>query len=134
LKARHMALVHAYRRDAPHQVDFGAIKFDFAANDAGHQVCEVPDGPELARLLEITEGYVRYGDVPDEPSAAEDDDAMASKFIITSGDDDQAVDLRKLDRAGLLAFIEEQELDYKPHHRAGDDTIRHKIVELLIGG
>jgi hypothetical protein len=128
-----MALVHAYRRTKPHQADFGAVKFDFAANASGHYVCDVPDGPELARLLEITEGYVLYGDVPAAPSDAGEDDVMASKLIITSGDD-QAVDLRKLDRAGLLAFIEEQELDYKPHHRAGDDTIRLKIVELLIGG
>lgn len=129
-----MALVHAYRRTRPHQADFGAVKFDFAANEAGHYVCDVPEGPELARLLEITEGYVLYGAVPGSQDEEAEDEGLSSKFIITSGDDDQAIDLRKLDRAGLLAFIEEQELDYKPHHRAGEDTIRHKIVELLIGG
>lgn len=128
-----MTILHAFRRIAPHAVDLPGGPFLFAPNEHGHFVCEVPEGPALERLLELTEGYKVYGAAA-VLAPAEDDDTPASKYVITNGEDDSTVDLRTLDRAGLLAFIADQELDYKPHHKSSDDTIRDKIVELLIGG
>lgn len=127
-----MTILHAFRRIATHAVDLPGGPFKFDANEHGHFVCDVPEGPALARLLELKEGYKVYGAAV-EQAPAEDDDTPLSKYVITNGDDDSTVDLRTLDRTALLAFIADQELDYKPHHKAGEDTIREKIVELLIG-
>lgn len=128
-----VTILHAYRRTAPCSVDLTGGPFKFAANEHGHFVCDVPEGPALTRLLEIGEAYRVYGAAV-EQAPAEDDDTPLSKYVITNGDDDSTVDLRTLDRTALLAFIADQDLDYKPHHKAGEDTIRDKIVELLIGG
>jgi len=130
-----MALVHAYRRTAPVEVEvYEGYIAKFEPNEAGHQVCEVPEGPSLDRLLEISEAYVVYGIKPQaQAEPDEDDDTPLSKYILTRDDTDATVDLRELDRAALLAFIAEQDLDYKPRANTPDDTIRDRIVALLTG-
>ena len=127
-----MAIVHAYRRTRPHTVELGGKSFKFAANEDGHQVCDVPEGPALERLLELAEGYVAYGQVlPTAPG--DDEDAPLSKYVLTRNENDDTIDLRLLDRAGLLAFIAEQELSYTPRANTPDDTLRDKIVHMLTG-
>lgn len=129
-----MAIVHAYRRTKLHTCQAGGLTLKFAPDTEGRVVCDVPEGPALDRLLELTEGYTLLGQKPQVASEPdEDDDAPLSKYVLTRGDNDETVDLRTLDRAGLLAFIAEQGLDYTPRANAADDTIRDKIVKLLTG-
>ena len=128
-----MPIVHAYRRTKVHTVEAAGLKLKFEPNAEGHVVCEVPEGPALERLLELAEGYVLHGELPRKAEPDEDYDEPLSKYVLTRGDNDETVDLRALDRAGLLAFIAEQELDYKPRANAADDTVRDKIVQLLTG-
>lgn len=130
-----MAIVHAYRRTAPVEVEVFGFIAKFAPNEAGEVVCEVPEGPALDRLMEITEAYVVHGIKPQAtPDPDEDDDTPLSKYVLTRNESDETIDLRTLDRAGLLAFIAEQELGYSPRANTPDDTVRDKIVALLTGG
>lgn len=131
-----MATVHAHRRTAPIEVELFGFTGKFTVNEAGHVVCEVPEGPALDRLLEITEAYTVYGGKPFTPQADpdDDDDTPLSKYALTRNESDETIDLRTLDRAGLLAFITEQELNYTPRANTPDDTVRDKIVALLTGG
>ena len=123
-----MTILHAYRRTAVHSVDQPGGPFVFEVNADGHYLCDVTEPDAVDRLLEISEGYRVYGEPLTQALAA---DAPLSRFVITN--EHSTVDLRTLDRAGLLAFIVAEALDYKPHHKSSDDTIRDKIVELLIG-
>ena len=119
-------ILHAYRRKEPHQVEVAGQVLKFAANEQDHQVCDAPPGPATDRLLELSEGYVVYGDTK------QSEPAPASKYLLVNGE--ETVDLRTLDRAALVAFSAAQGLDYKPHANSKDDTVRDKIVELLTAG
>lgn len=126
-----MTTIHAYRRTLPHSVELFGQVLKFSADAEGRQVCEVPEGPALDRLLEISEGYCVLGAPPKQEG---DEDQPYSPYVLTNGDNGKSVDLRTLDRAGLLAFIRDQELDYAPHPNAKDDTVRDKIVAMLTMG
>lgn len=128
-----MPFVHAYTRTKPHEVQVGGLTLQFAANETGEQVCDVPQGPALDRLLELSEGYLLYGATPAQPEP-EDEEPAFSKYVFSTGNETGTVDLLTLDRAGLLEFIAEQELSYKPHGNVKIEAVRDRIVELMIDG
>lgn len=130
-----MPLIHAYRRKAPHTVEFAGETRTFEANPAGEQVCDVPAGPMADRLLELTEGYRLHASEQPQAAPPDDEDEPPSPFVLTSEGDDGnevLVDLRTLDRARLLAFCAENDIP-APHPNAKDDTVRQKIVDFLAG-
>jgi hypothetical protein len=133
-----MPLIHAYRRTNKCDVEFSNMTFTFDRNGAGDFVCDVPPGPELDRLLGITEGYKLYSDGPGESSEEDvqddkgSDKAPASKYVLIN--DGETIDLRALDRSALLEFIDAQGLTYTPRADTSDNSVRDKIVKLLTGG
>jgi hypothetical protein len=132
-------LVHAFLQDqlkANYVLDAFGVTTTFVPNGKGHCVGEVTNTKLLQRLMQIPEGYCLYdenaqpgGDDQDPPPG---DDVAPSKYVLIS--DGATIDLRTMDRAGLLAFIAEQELSYTPRANTPDDTVRDKIVALLTGG
>lgn len=134
--------VHAYRRKQPFEVELFGVLCEFKLNDSAEVVCEVPAGAALDRLLAIGEAYTVLGQPPGPAfgasmtaltvtidSGESEDDADASPFVITQGDDDEAVDLRKLTKAELVKFAAENELDLD--NRLGAEKYRQAIVDAL---
>lgn len=134
-----MPIVHAYRRKGPHTVElFGAL-CHFTANAEGKQVCNVPEGPGLDLLMEITEGYRLLTAQEALASVAErEPDAPlldVSPFIITfEGEDghEKTVDLRKAQRPELLQIMTDNDMP-NPHPNSKDETLREKIVAFMAG-
>lgn len=126
-----MPTVHAYRRKKPHTPEVGGVLYKFAANEAGEQVCEVPEGPGLDRLLEIAEGYKLHGVQKDK--ADDEPNGDVSPYILTQegeGGEEVSIDLRTLDKAALVKFCADNEIP-APHPNAKEETIRNKIVEFF---
>jgi hypothetical protein len=134
-------LVHAFLQDPLKQnyvLDAFGITTTFVVNSSGHCVGEVTNPKLLQRLMQIPEGYCLYDEeaqatsAPDKTEMPEEEAQTASKYTLVS--DGQTIDLRTLDRAGLLAFIAEQSLSYTPRANTTDAAVRDKIVSLLTGG
>lgn len=124
-----MTIIHAYRRTAPHPVELFGQVFKFEANEAGHQVCNVPDGPAAKRLLEITEGYKAYGVDATQP---DDEPEAPSEYLMTTegeGGVEVTVDLRTLNIEQLREFAKENEIPFHP--QIGDAKLRDKIVDFF---
>jgi hypothetical protein len=115
-------LIQAHARSAKgaddtkrkHTFQFGGRLHTFTLNDAGHMVGEVTDPALIKRLLSLPEGYREYK--PDATGSVEVDEGdegadLASPFVLSIGDGDETVDLRDLNKADLVAFAKENELD-----------------------
>lgn len=126
-----MPLVHAYRRTKPHTVEFGGKKFKFVADEDGRQVCDVPEGPALDRLLDLVEGYRLFGAPVAEPTADGDDAPAASPYVLTQegeGGEEVTVDLLKLSKTELMKFAVDNDVTPLPDEKLKKQDIADAIV------
>jgi hypothetical protein len=119
-----MTVIHAFRRTKPHTVELDGVLHKFTANAEGQHVCDVPGGPAVKRLLEISDAYRLHAAPAADDSDPEDD---PSPYILTAGD--ETVDLRTMDQAALQDFCKQNEISYHPSAKA--ETLRDKIVNFF---
>lgn len=125
-----MPLVHAYRRTKPHTVEYGGKKFKFLPDEEGRQVCDVPEGAALDRLVSLKEGYVLFGQ-PKPAEVSDSSEGGASPYVLTmEGDNDQevTVDLLTLTKAELLKFATDNEVEPLPAGNLNKQQIADAIV------
>jgi hypothetical protein len=130
----------------------------FDANQNGDQVCNVPEGAALDRLLGLSEGYRPYqtGAIESFPLAVEtavapiaqvqaeqlaveaQDEAPKAlavqteeRQILTNDTTSEEIDLSTMGREELIAVIANLGLDFTPHHKMGAKAIRAKIMEMM---